>query len=169
VGARLLMNTRAQGIVFLGGEEADPLRDLFTELIAYDDVKRHLAGIVTGLDIRYDVGAGSHPLLGRRLPNRALRSAAGQTSTTRLLHPAQGVLLDIADDAATRTVATGWKDRVVTITATPAAVDSADPLAGTAAVLVRPDGYVAWTATDAEDDLSSALHQWFGAPTALAS
>jgi bifunctional hydroxylase/dehydrase len=159
VGARLLTNTRAQGMVFLGGAEADPLRELFTELIEYDDVKRHLAGSVSGVDIRYDVGAGSHPLLGRRLARGTLRGAAGETSTTALLHSGQGVLLDLADDAAVRDVAAAWKDRVLTATAEPLA----DTFAGAAAVLVRPDGYVAWTAADA-DDLPAALHRWFGAP-----
>jgi bifunctional hydroxylase/dehydrase len=163
VGARLLMNTRAQGMVFLGGPEADPLRELFAELIRYDDVKRHLAGVVSGLDIRYDVGAGSHPLLGRRLRRHALRTSAGDTSTTELLHSAQGVLLDLSDDAEMRDLASGWKDRVVTVTAGLETADAAGPLAGSAAVLLRPDGYVAWTAMDA-GDLSTALHRWFGAP-----
>ncbi|MFD5013019.1 FAD-dependent monooxygenase [Streptomyces chartreusis] len=163
VGERLLSNTRAQGMVFLGGEEADPLRELLTELMAYDDVKRHLAGSVSHLDLRYDLGAGSHPLLGRRLPPRALRTAAGATTTTaELLHAAQGVLLDLADDAEVRATAEGWKDRVVTVTATlDAAERRTDPFAGAAAVLVRPDGYVAWTSADGER-ATEALERWFG-------
>nr|BFE73883.1 hypothetical protein GCM10020092_071840 [Actinoplanes digitatis] len=139
-GARLLMNTRAQGMVFLGGAEADPVRAVLTELIGIPEVKRHLAGIVSGLDVRYDLG-GDHPLLGRRIPPRPLAGSAGGTSTTRLLHPAQGVLLDFADDPALRAVAADWKDRVnvATVTAEPDA-----GLGAAAAVLVRPDGYVAW-------------------------
>lgn len=163
VGERLLSNTRAQGMVFLGGEEADPLRELFTELIAYDDVKRHLAGSVSHLDIRYDLGTGSHPLLGRRLPPRALRTVAGPTTTTaELLHQAQGVLLDLADDAELRHTVEGWKDRVVRVTASlDAAETRTDPFAGATAVLVRPDGYVAWTSADGEG-ATAALERWFG-------
>nr|AAV52248.1 JadH [Streptomyces venezuelae] len=191
VGQRLLMNTRAQGTVFLGGEESDPLRELFTELLAYDDVKRHLAGVVSGLDIRYDLAGGADdPLVGARLAHRALTTAAGETSTTRLVHAGQGVLLDLADDPAVRDAAAAWKDRVVTVTGTPLPVEGTDVLAGVTAVLVRPDGHVAWTAraagadasdagteagaaaslagTDAEG-LGASLRRWFGEPASDAS
>ncbi|MFF3248626.1 FAD-dependent monooxygenase [Streptomyces sp. NPDC002870] len=160
VGARLLMNTRAQGMVFLGGPEADPLRALFAELIAYDDVKRHLAGAVSHIDIRYEVGDGSHALLGRRIGHHVLRGVAAATSTTELLHAAQGVLLDLADDAALRDAAAGWKDRVATVTATP---ESDAAFAGAGAVLVRPDGHVVWTSLGTEQ-LPDTLRRWFGTP-----
>ncbi|WP_371663108.1 FAD-dependent monooxygenase [Streptomyces sp. NBC_00280] len=160
VGARLLMNTRAQGLVFLGGAEADPLRELFSELIGIDEVKRHLAGVVSGLDVRYDFGIGDHPLSGRRIPPRVLRGAAGETSTTRVLHSAQGVVLDLADDAEVRAATAGWKDRVTTVTATP--VDER-ALSGARALLIRPDGHVAWV-TGASSDLPDSLRRWFGAP-----
>ncbi|MEV0675313.1 FAD-dependent monooxygenase [Actinosynnema sp. NPDC050436] len=163
VGARLLMNTRAQNLVFLGGEEADPLRELMTELIALDSTKRHLAGIVSGLDIRYDV-ACDHPMAGLRIPPRALRGADGETTTTELLHAGTGVLLDLDDNAAVRAVAEGWGDRVRTVTATPVS-PSAPPAT---AVLVRPDGYVAWAGEDV-DGLSTALLRWFGTPVTAAA
>ncbi|MEU1185866.1 FAD-dependent monooxygenase [Streptomyces sp. NPDC005820] len=162
-GERLLMNTRAQGLVFLGGEESDPLRELFTELITYDDVKRHLAGIVSGLDIRYEVGEGEHRLLGRRVGHRTLTGPAGETSTTQLLHAGLGVLLDLTDDAEARRAAETWKDRVVTTTAVPTAEADAAAFDGAAAVLVRPDGYVAAVPADAEE-LRTALRRWFGEP-----
>lgn len=167
VGARLLMNTRAQGLIFLGGAEADPLRELFTELLEYDDVRRHLAGVVSGLDVRYPVGPGHHPLLGRRVGHRELVGGAGGTSTTELLHPAHGVLLDLADEPAVRAAADGFSGRVTVVTAVPKPVDGADPLAGTTALLVRPDGHVAWAAPGTGDPaagLGDALRTWFGPP-----
>ncbi|MGW8765599.1 FAD-dependent monooxygenase [Streptomyces sp. NPDC055815] len=170
VGERLLMNTRAQGTVFLGGEESDPLRELFTELLGHDEVKRHLAGVVSGLDIRYEVGQGDpdDPLLGARLAHRALTTAAGETSTTRLLHSAQGLLLDLADDPAVRETAAAWKDRVLTVTATPLPADGTDVLTGLAAVLVRPDGHVVWTSKGGASP-EAALRRWFGAPALAVS
>ena len=162
VGRRVLMNTRAQGMVFLGGPEADPLRELFAELIEHDVVKRHLVGIQSGFDVRYDVGEGDHPLLGRRLPPRALRGPSGPTGTMELLHPGTGVLLDLADDAALRAAAAGWADRVAVTVAAP---ERPDAFAGAPALLVRPDGYVAWAGSD-PGGLTGALHRWFGAPAA---
>ncbi|MFI6950045.1 FAD-dependent monooxygenase [Streptomyces sp. NPDC050422] len=167
VGARLLVNTRAQGTVFLGGRESDPLRALFAELIEYDDVKRHLAGIVSGLDIRYDYDPdGDDPLLGRRVASRVLVGPAGETSTTRLLHPARGVLLDLAEDPAVRRAVAPWHDRVAVTTAIPKPLDARDDeLRGLWSLLVRPDGYVAWvSAAPGGDGLSAALHRWFGPP-----
>ncbi|MER5898984.1 FAD-dependent monooxygenase [Streptomyces mirabilis] len=160
VGARLLMNTKAQGTVFLGGPESQPLRDLFAELIGLDSVKRHLAGVVSHLDVRYDLGGAGDSLVGRRLPPRALNTAAGEIRTPELLHAAQGVLLDLADDSVLREAAARWKDRVTVVTGTPQ-----DPAAfgGAAAVLVRPDGYVAWADTGSAE-LCATLHRWFGAP-----
>jgi bifunctional hydroxylase/dehydrase len=163
-GKRLLMNTRAQGMIFLGGEESDPLRELLTELMTYDDVRRHLAGIVSGLDTRYDLGS-EHPMVGRRIPPRRLDGPSGRTSTTELLHPAQGVLLDLADSAELRQVAADWKERVTVTTAGPEMVGT---FGDATALLVRPDGYVAWAgdATDPTAGLDAALYRWFGSPVA---
>ncbi|MFC0598032.1 FAD-dependent monooxygenase [Streptomyces palmae] len=163
-GARLLMNTHAQGMLFVGGPEMDPLRELMGELIRYDDVKRHLAGLVSGLDVRYDVGPGTHPLLGRRLPARPLTGPTGPTGTMELLHPARGVLLDLRDDPALRAVAAPWRDRVLTATVRPQ--EGEPDLSATTALLVRPDGYVAWaTETDPDlEELRTALLRWFSTP-----
>ncbi|MEU9673661.1 FAD-dependent monooxygenase [Streptomyces parvus] len=157
VGERVLTNTRAQGFLYLGGTEVEPLRAVFGELLGNDDVARHLAGMVTGFDVRYDVAEGSHPLLGLRVPPCELLGADGTTTTTRLLHAGRGVLLDLADDPAVRRTAEGWASHVDVVTA-----PSADErLSSTDAVLLRPDGHVAWASPDG-GDLGEALGTWFG-------
>ncbi|AIA07022.1 MULTISPECIES: FAD-dependent monooxygenase [Streptomyces] len=163
VGRRLLMNTQAQGMLFLSGDEMQPVRDVLAELIRYDVVSRHLAGMVSGLEIRYDVGPGDHPLLGMRMPHLELITADGRkTSTTRLLHPARGVLLDLADDADLRRAAAPWAHAVDVVTATPHALAPASPLAGTTAVLLRPDGHLAWIHPAGPAAPTDALTRWFG-------
>jgi bifunctional hydroxylase/dehydrase len=161
VGARLLRNTRAQGFLYLSGDEVQPLRDVMAELIEFKSVSRHLAGIVSGLDIRYDVGWGDHPLLGRRMPHQDLVIGESATSTTQLLHSARGVLLDFAGNSELRHTASGWAGRVDIVTATPLTLGTAGQLANTEAILLRPDGYVAWAAPGG-GELSEALHRWFG-------
>ncbi|POM23760.1 Pentachlorophenol 4-monooxygenase [Actinomadura rubteroloni] len=165
VGTRLLANTRAQGLIYLGGSEVEPLRAVFEELMRIPDVARHLAGMVSGLDIRYDVGAGDHPLLGRRIPPRKLTTPDGLLTTAEVLHDATAVLLDLADDAALRAEAAPWTGgRLRIVTAAPHDLAPGDPLASGDALLVRPDGYVAWTGAD-PIPLSSALDRWLGRPT----
>ncbi|GAA5217913.1 FAD-dependent monooxygenase [Streptomyces thinghirensis] len=165
VGKRLLMNTRAQGLLFLSGPEVQPLRDVLGELIAYRDVSRHLAGMVSGLEITYDVGTGRHPLLGKRMPHLELVGETRKTSSTELLHAGRGVLLDLEDNHNLRERAAAWAGRVDIVTAAPHGVAEDGPLHGTSAVLVRPDGYVAWAAPGSHHDLSMALERWFGAPS----
>jgi len=162
VGRRLLMNTQAQGLLFLSGSEVQPLRDVLNELIQYPEVSRHLAAMVSGIEIRYDVGGGGHPLLGRRMPQLELVGDGFKSSSTELLHGGRGVLLDLADNAALRRRATGWADRVDTVTAEPHGLAAGGELDGTTAVLVRPDGYVAWAAPGSHGDLPMALERWFG-------
>jgi bifunctional hydroxylase/dehydrase len=166
VGARILTNTLAQRILYLGGDEMDPMRSVMTELLAYEEAQKLLVGMVTGLDIRYDVGPGSHPLLGRRLPDVELTGDFGPSGTARafgFLHTGRGVLLDLADDADLRAAAEPWKDRVDVVTATQR---PSGALADVDAALVRPDGYLAWVRSDASavTDLPDALARWFGRP-----
>lgn len=166
VAARILTNTLAQRMLYLGGDELDPMRAVMTELLAYEEAQQLLVGMVTGLDIRYDVGVGGQTLLGRRLPDTELTGDFGPAGTARafsFLHSGRSVLLDLAGDAELRAVAAPWKDRVdvVTVTARPAGV-----LAEVNAALVRPDGYVAWLGAKAADSsgLSEALIRWCGRP-----
>ncbi|MGI5467487.1 FAD-dependent monooxygenase [Streptomyces sp. CA-132043] len=161
VGAQLLTNTRAQGVLFLGGEEMQPLRDVLARVFRFEDAGRFLAGMVSGLDIRYDVGPDGHPLLGRRMPHQELLLPEGRTSSTALLHRARGVLLDFTAGGRLRGVARGWADRVDHVAAEPHGMSADSPLQGTDAVLVRPDGYVAWTAP-CSGSATDALTRWFG-------
>ncbi|NUR86590.1 MAG: NAD(P)-binding protein [Nonomuraea sp.] len=167
VGRRLLTNTGAQGLLFLSGSEMQPLRDVLAELMTYEDVARHLVGMVSGLEIRYDVGPGDHPLLGRRLPKSVLTLKEETTTTTELLHPGRAVLLDLSDDESLRALASPWAHRVDVVTARPHELTPGHPLADTDAVLVRPDGHVAWAARagdEGHEPLTAALHRWSGAP-----
>jgi bifunctional hydroxylase/dehydrase len=162
VGRRLLMNTQAQGLLFLRGAEMQPLRDVLGELVDYPEVARHLAAMVSGLEIRYDVGSGGHPVLGMRMPPLALTRNGRATSSAQLLRQARGLLLDLSDNPELRRRAAGWTDRIDVVTAVPRELAPTSPLAGTSAVLVRPDGYVAWAAPGSHHDLPMALARWFG-------
>lgn len=163
VGARLLGNTRAQGLLFLGGAEMGPLREVLGELLGFEPVHRHLAGLVSGLEIRYPVGPGRHPLLGLRMPDLGLVGEQGVTTVFPLLRGGRGLLLDLADDPRVRQCAQPWADRVDVVSA----VAAADPpLPRTDAVLVRPDGHVAWASPGAQEELADALDRWFGPPVA---
>ncbi|WP_428965038.1 FAD-dependent monooxygenase [Micromonospora fluostatini] len=166
VGARVIRNTLAQRILYVGGPEVAPIRDLVTELTAYADVRRHLINTVTGLTIRYDVGPGEHPLLGCRLPGLDLAAADGPTSTLRLLHRARGVVLVLDDGSGWAEAAAPWAERVDTVSVRPADADGAAAFAGAAALLVRPDGYVAWVGPPgtSPQHLADALLRWFGKP-----
>ncbi|MGV9693206.1 FAD-dependent monooxygenase [Streptomyces sp. NPDC003444] len=167
VGERLLTHTRAQGLLFFGGQTMQPLREVMTDLIGIPDVNRRLIGVASGLDIRYDVGPGDHPALGLRMPDLELivsgGARTGKTSAAELLRGARGVLLDLSDDAGLRRGAAGWTDRIDVVTASPHGVPSYDPFAGTDAVLVRPDGHVVWASPGA-GEVTAALSRWFGAP-----
>lgn len=162
VGRRLLVNTRAQSTLILGGDEVNPLREVLGELLDQPEVVRHLAAKVSGLDIRYDVGGGSAPLLGARMPQLDLEYGNRRTTSWELLRPARGVLLDLTDNATLRRRARPWTDRVDVVTATLRDTPSGGPTTGISAALLRPDGHVAWTAPGSHADLPMALNRWFG-------
>jgi bifunctional oxygenase/reductase len=167
VGARVLSNIRAQALMLLGGPEVEALRAVLGELIGYDEVRRELAGAITGLDVRYPIGTG-HPLLGARLPHVGLTTADGGLTAQELLRDGRGLLLDLTPDAPAdpppAAVAAPWADRVTTVRAALGPEYEDGPLAGAGAVLVRPDGYTAWVAASGHD-LTEALRRWFGPPS----
>ncbi|RLK53973.1 FAD-dependent monooxygenase [Actinokineospora cianjurensis] len=168
VGRRVLAAIDAQTTLLLGGAEVDPLRAVVAELLDHDPVVEHLACVVGGLDVRYPDESDT-PLLGATVPHWELTTESGPSSTALLLHTGRGVLLDLAS-CLPRGVAAGWADRVSVVSATtpggPGACPPHEP-GGTPvrAILVRPDGHVAWV-RGGSTRLHAALHRWFGAPDA---
>ncbi|UQI45077.1 SDR family oxidoreductase [Streptomyces sp. HU2014] len=175
VGRRTLSNIQAQALLLLGGGEVEAAREVLAELIADEGVRTHLAGMVSGLDVRYDVAEGTHPLLGARLPHRPLETAGGPATTTSLLRTGKGLLLDLTGGARFAATAEPWSSLVRTVSATVVAGERATVRPeewpeGTDALLVRPDGHVVWAATDGHADLTgltTALTRWFGDPALL--
>ncbi len=140
------------------------VRDLMDELARMDEPRRHLAGLISGLAVRYDLGDG-HPLLGRRMPDLDLTSAGGVVRVYSLLHEARPVLVNFGPPGS---ITVGpWANRVQLVDA------SYDgrwelPVIGAVeppeAVLVRPDGHVAWVGDGTASGLEDALATWFGTP-----
>ncbi|WP_036527721.1 FAD-dependent monooxygenase [Nocardia sp. CNY236] len=159
VGQRVLKHIAAQSLLLLGGMDIDPLRTLTRELAGFDSVRRHLAEVISGHDIRYDIAEGAHTWLGRTVPYRQLHTAFGAGDTFALLEPGKGVFLELAGDRTTDDLVRRWGGRVSVVHATPA--DEADPTF--TAALVRPDGYIVWADGD-RVELADALRRWFGAP-----
>lgn len=158
VGTRVLANVRAQGELLLGGPEIEPVRALLTELVAVDAIRVALAGMISGLDVRYDVGPGDHPLLGARLPHLELTTPDGPATTTHLLRAGRGLMLDFTADRPVpmRWIAGLWDDRVTAVVAEPAEAPE-----GAAALLVRPDGHVGWVGSEPPGAIA-AMRRWFG-------
>jgi 3-(3-hydroxy-phenyl)propionate hydroxylase len=164
VAARVLHNTMAQVALAATGARVDALRDILTGLLALDEPRKQIAGMVTGLDIHYDLGDG-HPLLGRRMPDLDLVTAGGTVRVYSLLHGARPALLNLGEPGGFDV--TPWADRVQFADATYAGVWELPVLGGVAApaaVLIRPDGYVAWVGEVTGPGLADALTTWFGAP-----
>ncbi|MFF1905206.1 rifampin monooxygenase [Kitasatospora sp. NPDC058218] len=146
VGAAVLDNTRAQ-ITLMGTEPgAIALRGLLSKLMDFEDVNRYVTGMITAVDVRYDLGEG-HDLLGRRLRDVRLK----QGRLYELMHTGRGLLLDRTG----RLSVAGWADRVNHV------VDMSEEL-DVPAVLLRPDGHVAWVGDD-QQELLDRLARWFGA------
>jgi 2-polyprenyl-6-methoxyphenol hydroxylase-like FAD-dependent oxidoreductase len=185
-GQRAVLQTRAQKALSASGEYAESLRDLFGELMQLPDAVRHVGAIMEGSDVRYEMPAGRgrpHQLAGRFAPD--LRLDGGAARVAELVRPARGVLLDLTgsgptadffvpgggaaisgvlmpNDALSRAVSP-WRDRVTVVAGRP--VSEPPPAA---AMLIRPDGYVAWAVGPDTGDLAGglpeALRTWFGAP-----
>jgi 2-polyprenyl-6-methoxyphenol hydroxylase-like FAD-dependent oxidoreductase len=170
VAAGVLQKTMAQTALTRSEPRIDAVRDTLAELLSLEEPRKRLAGMVSGLDIRYDLGEG-HPLLGRRIPDLDLVTAGGPTRIFTLLHDARPLLLRFGDHPHSPAV-TPWAGRVRVIEAEPV-VTWELPVAGSVTapttVLVRPDGHVAWTGEGTDAGLVEALETWFGPASQSAS
>ena len=164
VGARVLRNTRAQVAIAIRDEQHAALREIVGDLLRLDGARQQIASMLFALDVHYDLGDG-HPLLGRRMPDLDLEVDGEPTRVFELLHDARAVLLRL-DAGAAPLQAAASADRVRVVAA------SADrtcelPLIGVVdvppAVLIRPDGHVAWTGDVTDPELPAAITRWFGA------
>jgi 3-(3-hydroxy-phenyl)propionate hydroxylase len=163
VAARALKHTMAQTALQRQDERTKALADVVSELATMDEPRKRLCGIVSGLDIHYDLGEG-HLLLGRRMPDLDLVSADGPLRVFTLLHDAKPVLLNLGEPGGFDV--TPWADRVKLIDAEYSGLWELPVLGAVTAptaVLIRPDGYVAWVGGGTEAGLRDALTVWFGA------
>ncbi|MCP2164384.1 FAD-dependent monooxygenase [Goodfellowiella coeruleoviolacea] len=183
VAARVLNNTRAQSLLSRPGPHTDALRAVMAELIGFDQVNEYLGSMLTGLDIRYPLAEDHpdpHPLLGRRVPDVDLSTPTGDRRLVSLLSAGRPVLLDLTAGPAQPDLAeaaSAWADRVDLVRAHCRADHWVVPCVGAvpapAALLIRPDGYLAWVAPRTAESgaadteaLRSALTTWFGPATA---
>ena len=166
VAARVLRNTMAAVALRRSDERTKALRDTVAELLTMDEPRKRLAAELTGLGIHYDLGEG-HPLLGRRMPDLDVITTNGSLRVFTLLHNARPVLLNFGETGGFDI--TPWADRVQLIDAKYDGTWEL-PAIGTVtaptAVLVRPDGYVAWVGDPTQVELGDALTTWFGLPVA---
>jgi len=165
VAARVSRNTMAQTALLRFDERIEALRDTMSELLSMDEPRKRFAAMMSGLDIHYDLGDG-HPLLGRRMPDLDLVTANGRLRVFTLLHDARPVLLNLGEPGGFDI--TPWADRVQLVDAQYVGLWELPALGAVTAptaVLIRPDGYVAWVGDRTHLGLTDALTNWFGPPT----
>ncbi len=166
VAARVLRNATAQMALLRPDDRTKALRDTVSELLSMEEPRRRFAAMMSGLDIHYDLGEG-HPLIGRRMPDLDLVTANGPLRVSTLLHDARPVLLNLGEPGGFDIAP--WADRVRLTDAKHVGTWEL-PALGTvtapSAVLIRPDGYVAWVGDPTDLGLDDALSTWFGPPTA---
>ncbi|WP_200944015.1 FAD-dependent monooxygenase [Lysobacter sp. Root604] len=164
VGARVLRNTLAQVVLHRNDDRSKAVAEVVSELMRMDEPRKRYAAMMSGLDIRYEFGEG-HPLLGRRVPDLELIGADGPLRVYTLLHEARPVLLNLGAPGALDLAV--WTGRVRLVEARYAGVWELPALgivAPPTAVLIRPDGHVAWVGEGTHEGLREALATWFGAP-----
>jgi 2-polyprenyl-6-methoxyphenol hydroxylase-like FAD-dependent oxidoreductase len=165
VARRVTMHTQAQSALSAPGSNVTALRDLFTELLGDPNTIAHIADLMAGADVRYDMAAGdAHPLVGRFAPDMVLQTASRTVRLAELTRNARPLLLDLTEDASAAEALSRWHDRVDIVTARPQT-----PEVAATALLVRPDCYVAWAsasphpATTELETLLVTMRRWFSA------
>ncbi|MEV0970915.1 FAD-dependent monooxygenase [Microtetraspora glauca] len=160
---RVVMHTQAQSALIAPGSQVTALRVLFAELLGDRRNIQRIADLMSGADIRYDMGPGDgHPLAGRWAPDLPLDTGNGPVRLADLTTNARPLLLDLTEGASFTPELSGWHDRVDTVAA------GCDDPAAPAALLLRPDCYVAWASTSPHPGpeeraaLRAALERWFG-------
>jgi len=164
VGARVLQITMAAVALRRPDERTKALRDMMAQVLGMDEPRKRIAAEMSGLGIRYDFGEG-HPLLGRRMPDLDLMTANGPLRVFALLHKARPVLINFGEPGTLDI--TRWADRVQSIDAKydgPWELPALGTVTAPAAVLIRPDGYVAWVGDGDQARLADTLTTWFGPP-----
>jgi 3-(3-hydroxy-phenyl)propionate hydroxylase len=162
VAARAMRYTMAQTALQRHDDRTKAVIEVVAELAEVDEVRKRLAGMISGLDVHYDLGEG-HPLLGRRMPDLDLIVAGRPRRAFELLHAARPLLLDLGEPAELDVGP--WAERVDLIDATYEGeweLPVLGPVEAPAAVLVRPDGHVAWVGGGTDEGLADALGRWFG-------
>ena len=165
VGARVLQNTMAQSALRRPDVRTKALGDFVSGLLSLDEPRRRVAAEISGLDVHYELGEG-HPLLGRRMPDLDLATVNGPLRVFALLHAARPVLVNLGEAGAIDSAS--WSDRVQSIDATYSGtweLPAIGVVPAPGAVLIRPDGYVAWVGDANQQRLADALATWFGPAT----
>jgi 2-polyprenyl-6-methoxyphenol hydroxylase-like FAD-dependent oxidoreductase len=169
VGQRLMTLTRAQEALARPGDHVTALRELFGQLLIQEQTLRTIVEEITDVDLCYEMGPNGrdqHAAVGRWAPNLTFRPDVGKSSVAQLMRAGRGLLIDLGEQSALRDIADRWADRIQ--------VSSArcdEPPANLGAMLVRPDGYVAWALgtdnsnNESQRSLRVALEKWFGNPS----
>jgi len=163
--ARVIQNVMTQALLQRSDARTEAVRATFAEVLSSAGPRAQLAGLLTGLDIDYGPGDG-HPVLGRRMPDLDLITPQGLRRVFELLHPAQPLLINFGEPGRHLDI-TRWADRVRWIDAEPTGgliLPVVGPVPAPAAVLIRPDGYVAWVGDGTPSGLEEDLTTWFGPP-----
>jgi 3-(3-hydroxy-phenyl)propionate hydroxylase len=166
IAARVLRTTMAQTALNRGDDRTKALRETMADLLKMDEPRKRYAAMMSGLDIHYDLGPG-HPLLGRRMPDLDLVTESGPRRVFSLLHEARAVLLNLGEPGALDVASSPWAERVQRIDARHGGVWELPVLGAVVApgaVLIRPDGHVAWVGGGTDQGLRDALTTWFGPP-----